>query len=47
MTVLYDPDGVTESVLDMRVNTADMVLTQGNVIKCSATYSSRGLSWWK
>ena len=32
MTVLYDPDGVTNSALDMRVNTADMVLTRGNKI---------------
>lgn len=36
MPVLFDPDGVTQSVLDMRVNGGEMVLIEGNVISFNA-----------
>ena len=32
MPVLYDPEGVTNSVLGMRVNTADLVMREGGLI---------------
>jgi hypothetical protein len=39
MTVLIDPDGVTESGLSMLPNSDDMVLRQGNYIELNGSYA--------
>ncbi len=39
MTVLYDKDNVLNTELGMRVNTADMVVTQGNVIDINGPWA--------
>jgi Redoxin len=38
MTVLFDPDGVTESKLNMLPNSDDMVLSQGNLIVLNGSW---------
>ncbi len=39
MTVLIDPDGVTESGLNMLPNSDDMVLSEGNVIELNGPWA--------
>lgn len=33
MPVLFDPNGVTQSVLDMRINGGELVMSTGNIIE--------------
>jgi len=40
MTVLFDPDSVTESALDMLPNSDDMVLSQGNHIELNGSWAT-------